>query len=222
VIATNSSAASGWYNITTSTTATSVPCYFVGNRVATAAETIAQCNTITASEEMNTNIACRYGYVNDYNTTCERLVTNYPDGTDNTNSITTASGGVRECCDCKVNCAKIGTVSGGVCKDVDGWGWVRSTNWMNYWNAKTFCNNLNMPIKSLGDIENAGLWRPGAKNPFGNYWVWTTNVWGSSAQFVAFLGNNACDWVSPSATGANNSGIGGVWGWYYALCGPAL
>ena len=225
VIATNSSAASGWYNITTSTTATSVPCYFVGNRVATAAETIAQCNTITSSEEMNTNIACRYGYVNDYNTTCERLVTNYPDGTDNTNSITTASGGVRECCACIPTCARIGTISDGECRDINGWGWVRSKTPKTYVETVTFCNNLGMEPKSRAEIQAAGLWNTGT-NPFSvTYWHWTSDPHDchdskDGCGWYVGLGTNQSDaeWRYLDYDGS----YGNVWTKLntYAFCGP--
>ncbi|MBR7158500.1 MAG: hypothetical protein IKD08_02310 [Alphaproteobacteria bacterium] len=223
IIATNSSAASGWYNITTSTTAASAPCYFVGNRVATAAETIAQCNTVTTSANMNSNIACRYGYVKGYNTSCELLLNNYPSGEDNTNSITTASGGVRECCACEIDCAKIGTVSDGECRDVEGWGWVKSKTAKTYYTATTFCNNLGMELKSRAAIQNVGLWHTDS-NPFSKpYYYWTTDIYNGNSNYgwVVWLGAGVSLWGKRTDSYFDDLNDGSGNGHNsYALCGP--
>ncbi len=101
IVSSNPDAPSQYYYINSSqTVASRTPCYFVNKREATAAETIVQCNTATTSSAMNSNIACRYGYVKGYNTSCSTLISKYPAGSGQTNSITTSSGGNRECCSC--------------------------------------------------------------------------------------------------------------------------
>ena len=213
VIASNTSAGSGWYQITTSSSSSSQPCYFVGSRVATAAETIAQCNNSTTSSDMNSSVSCRYGYVRGYNTSCDIVVSNYSSGKGITNSITTSGGGSRECCQCSVPCSQIGTVSGGECRDINGWGWVRSTGAKTYWEAQTFCSNLGMTLKSRAAIQSAGLWNTGS-NPFSvAYWHWSTDAYsGCDCGWLVDLGTSATAWVY------RNNGYGNL----YALCGPAL
>ncbi|MBR7158435.1 MAG: hypothetical protein IKD08_01980 [Alphaproteobacteria bacterium] len=217
VIATWTSAPTGWYQITTSSSSSSAPCVFTGNRVATAAEVVAQCNWSTTSSAMASSVQCRYGYLKGYNTSCTNVINNYAAGKGIENSIVSASGGWRECCDCCKTCANIGTVSGGECKNVNGCAWVRSTSTKNYWDSQTFCSNLGMELKSKSQLQAAGLWNIGS-NPFSvPRWHWTTDVWSGNSSWGAhvWLGNS-----SVSHCPRSNAG------WYegyqiniYALCG---
>ncbi|MBR7158201.1 MAG: hypothetical protein IKD08_00770, partial [Alphaproteobacteria bacterium] len=223
VIASNTSAASGWYQITTSSSSASQLCFFVGSRLGTAAESVAQCNGATTSSAMASSVACRYAYLYGYNTSCTAVVNNYPSGNGKINSLTNASGGWRECCNC-VSCANIGYVSGGECKDVNGWGWVSSTQAKTYFAAQTFCNNLGMAMKSAAQLQADGLWNTGS-NPFSiAYWHWPTDVcWtcgcsGTDCGHLVRLGSKIITWGGRAGSKHGSNSIG--WTWSYALCGP--
>ncbi|MBR7158387.1 MAG: hypothetical protein IKD08_01735, partial [Alphaproteobacteria bacterium] len=97
IIASNTAAASKYYYINSSqTVATNRPCYFVSGRVATAVETITECNRVNATED----ISCRYGYDNSYNNTCDNII-NYDSSRSGTDNIVTAANSVStECCAC--------------------------------------------------------------------------------------------------------------------------
>ena len=214
VIATWTSAPTAWYQITTSSSSSSAPCVFTGNRVATAAEVIAACNTATTSSAMASSVQCRYGYLKGYNTSCTNVINNYAAGKGITNSITTSSGGSRQCCECTRTCAKIGTVSGGECKDVNNWGWVRSIWTMEWSEAWTFCSNLGMELKSKSPLQSAGLWNWGT-NPFGgNMYAWTTDRHSSAS-------GGCCYWAAYIGTaGARKCYKNRYWDDNQAFCGP--
>ena len=208
VIASNTSAASGWYQITTSSSSASQPCYFVGSRVGTAAESIAQCNTATTNDTIASNIACRYAYLKGYNTNCTDLVNNYSAGKGITNSITTATGGSRECCQC--------CPSGGRCATLSGKTWVLSIEGKNYWDSSTFCNNIGMTLKSRAQIKAAGLWYPPTIVPFGTVLVWTTDAYSSSRGWLVWLNNGSGAGHRYFDTILDELNINPS----YALCGP--
>ncbi|MBR7158800.1 MAG: hypothetical protein IKD08_03870, partial [Alphaproteobacteria bacterium] len=92
VIAANKSASSGWYNITTSTNASSKACYFVNigtssARVGNAQETITTCNAANT----NSNVACRFGYDKNYNRSCARIIATWTSATTAFYTLTAAS-----------------------------------------------------------------------------------------------------------------------------------
>ena len=225
VIASNTSAPSGYYNITTSSGASSQPCFFVNHRVATGQETIVACNASTTSAAMNSNISCRFGYVREYNNNCANILGNYPAGIEQTHSITTSNGGTRKLC--LMSCEVIGSVTDGECKDVNGWGWVRTSTALNYWDSIDFCNALNMALKTPAQLQSDGLWNPGYSNPFANYWVWTTNTCTCGQWSSTFSNDCGCQaYLGTGVLGWNHreSVYDGDWtvsyGWVYALCGP--
>ena len=97
IIASNNASTSKYYYINSSqTVATNRPCYFVGTRVATAIETITECNRTNTTG----NIACRYGYDNAYNNTCDNIVLYDTSRTATTNTVTAANSVEQKCCSC--------------------------------------------------------------------------------------------------------------------------
>ncbi len=219
--ANEASAQTGFYTLTSSesTFLYNQPCVFQHGELANAAETIVECNLATLNSEILTNVACRYGYVKGYNTSCTILTKYYPAGAAQINTITTSGGGNREAC--PKPCAFFGTISGGECKDVNGWGWVRSTNYMNYWNAQTFCSNLGMELKSMAQIQAIGLWNPGSRKLFVGNWAWSTDVWNANTGWLVWLGksyNRKQDRSQSTYVYSTNAGV--YVDYLYALCGP--
>ena len=69
IIATNPSASTGFYNLTTSSSASLQPCAFTGNRIATSLEVVNLCN----SSNNAASAACRYGWNNNINRSCSSI-----------------------------------------------------------------------------------------------------------------------------------------------------
>ena len=64
--------------------------------MATAVETITECNRANETS----NIACRYGYDNAYNNTCDNIVKYDPSRANETNTVTSVNSVSQECCAC--------------------------------------------------------------------------------------------------------------------------
>ncbi|MBR7158119.1 MAG: hypothetical protein IKD08_00345 [Alphaproteobacteria bacterium] len=95
IISSNPTAISKYYYInSTQTAANNKPCYFVDKRVATAKETITECNRVNVTE----NIACRYGYDNSYNNTCDNIIAYDSTRADTLNTVTAANSVSQQLC----------------------------------------------------------------------------------------------------------------------------
>ena len=105
IIATWTSATTAFYTLTAASSVSLSPCVFNGSAVATNAQVITQCN---ASNNVN-YAACRYGWNQDINRTCDKIVSYYPAGEGKTNMVTTSTGGEQKLCLSAACAAKVGT-----------------------------------------------------------------------------------------------------------------
>ena len=96
IIATNPSATTGFYNLTTASSASLQPCAFTGNRIATSLEVVNLCN----SSNNAASAACRYGWNNNINRSCSSITSLSSAKCSTSNIITTASSGSKQTCSC--------------------------------------------------------------------------------------------------------------------------
>lgn len=207
ILANWNSAPSSFYSFITgiNTYEADQPCYFVSARMATAEESIIQCNTANSSIEIKKEVACRYGYIKDYNTSCDILISNYPSGISKINSITTYDGGHKEYCP---PCP-----SDGSCLSINGERWVRSTTRKGKAEAEQFCSDKGMTVSSSAQLQVAGMLGEGSTDPFNS-----TNPYNDRVFVSDFY---ADDYVCAAVLGTD------FWNCYwdddytfYTLCSP--
>ena len=158
IIASNSSATTGFYFITTgsSGTASNTPCVFYNGGIASNSQVIIQCN---AANNTN-NAACRYGYNKNLNRNCSQVISNYPSGAGNNNTITAASSvSVQFCINCSSSRVIASNVSSGTFEAPCSGTYSFTVNGVSRSSDARYCSYTSYATKNSG----SGIFSAGTK-----------------------------------------------------------